>query len=115
MKPVFFFLSFLFSFLLMSCNKEKISLAILSPADGAEFSIQEEIEVKVTATTKKGSITQVILFVDILDTLNLSQKPFNFIIPKQTFKEGKNYFLSVQAYSSEGAREGTSINIKIKS
>ena len=105
-------------FLSTGCNKDKISLAITSPADGAFFSISDEIEVNVTATTKKGKITQVILFVDIFDTLETNIKPYNFIIPKQTFPDtGPDtalYFLSVQAYSSEGVQEGAAIYINVK-
>ena len=114
MKYKLFFLAILSFFLLSSCNKDKITLEIVSPADNAEFSIYDEINVIVTATTKKGTINQVQLYVDRIETISLTTKPFNFIIPERTFPKAGEYYLSVIAYSSEGVQEGTAINIIIK-
>ena len=114
MKIKLFFFCILSLFLWSSCNKDKISLAITSPTDGATFSKFDIIEVNVTASTKKGSITQVVLTVDTLKTICSSTSPYNFLISESTFKENGNYFLSVMAYSSEGISEGKSIYIKIK-
>jgi hypothetical protein len=114
MKYRFLFLAFLSIFALSSCNKDKIILNITAPAKGATFSVTDDIEVNVTATTHKGSITQVILFVDFLDTLYLVNKPYDFLIHKNTFKKDGVYYLSVMAYSTEGVQEGTTIDIIIK-
>jgi len=114
MKRRLFFLSILMFFLLVGCNKDKITLKIVQPANGAVFKTYEDIEVVVTASTKKGRIRQVILTVDTVSTYDKTQAPYEFLIPKNTFRKAGFYFLSVNAYSSEGVREGASINISIK-
>jgi len=110
---LFFWLTVIF-FLSVSCNKDKISLNIISPADGAVFNVNDKIEVSITATTKKGSIKQVILFVDTINTISFTKPPYDTIIPKQTFKDEGMFYLSVRAYSSQGVQEGKSIYIKIE-
>jgi len=114
MKNKLFLLPILFLFLLLSCNKDKITLKIVTPAKNAEFFIEDNIDVKVSATTKKGKITQVVLTVDTLEMQFLTKEPFDFTIKPKTFKKEGFYFLGVMAYSSEGVREGAAIDIKIK-
>jgi hypothetical protein len=114
MKSKIFFFCILSLFALSSCNKDRITLKIVTPKDGDTFKIYDDIEVLVTATTQKGSIKQVILTVDLDTTFYLTEEPFDFLISKYTFKESGIYFLSVVAYSSEGVREGKAIDIKIE-
>jgi hypothetical protein len=113
MKSKLFFLAILSFFALCSCNKEKITLNIVSPKDGAVFSKNASIEVNINATTQKGHITQVILFVDTLTTYYSTEAPYDFIIPENTFLEKGWYSLSAMAYSSEGVQEGDGIYIEI--
>jgi hypothetical protein len=113
MKNKLFCLSIFLFFLLMACNKDRIVLKLNSPVEGTIFRTYEDIEVSIAATTKKGSITQVVLTVDTLKTISFIKAPYDTILPKQTFKKEGIYFLSVMAYSSEGVREGTAINIII--
>jgi hypothetical protein len=114
MKSKIFFFSILSLFALSSCNKDRITLKIVAPKDGDTFMIYEDIDVNVTATTQKGTIMQVILDVDLDTTFYLTKEPFDFLIPKYTFKDSGIYFLSVTAYSSEGVQEGAAIDIIIK-
>ena len=114
MKYKLIFLSILSLFLLSSCNKDKIFLKITSPAKGEEFKMYEDIDVNITAYTKKGSILQVVLTVDTVKTVYLSEKPpYYYLIEKGSFRDTGVFFISVLAYSSEGVREGAAIDIKI--
>ena len=113
MKSKLFLLPLFFLLLLFGCNKDKITLEVLSPKDDSEFLITDEIEVKVTASTQKGSIIQVQLDVNGLDLISLTNRPYNFTIPKGTFPEKGIYYLSVTAFSSKGMQEGNAIYIKI--
>ena len=114
MKHKLFFLSLLSLFLFMGCNKDRITLEILTPKKGEILKMYNDIDVKVTATTQKGSITQVILMVDTLKRFDLYKAPYDVIIPAYTFKDTGVYFISVTAYSSEGVMEGDAIDIVIK-
>jgi len=115
MKYSIFFLS-IFSLLWMSgCNKDKIFLEIKSPVNGKEYKIYEDIDVNITAYTQKGTITQLVLIIDTLETVYFTEKPPYFHrIEKYTFKDTGLYFISATAYSTEGVREGAAIDIKIK-
>jgi hypothetical protein len=113
MKTCFFFLSLAALLTLGGCNKDKIKLEIVSPADGATFSKSQSIDVKVTATTQKGHILQVQLTVDTILSQYRTAEPYHFTIPPKTFLAAKMYPLSVMAYSSKGVQEGAAIFIKI--
>jgi len=119
MKHKIFFLFVFAIFLLMGCNKDKITLNIITPKDGQSFKIYEDIEVNVTANTKKGSITQVVLDVNADTILYLTKAPYDFapydfLVPCKVFKDTGFFYLNVLAYSSEGVQEGKAINIKIE-
>ena len=110
-KLLLLFIATLFAF--SSCNKDKITLAIVSPENNAVFSKGELIDVVVTATTQKGSIIQVQLFVDGWEHHSLTDKPYHFTVPTDTLSVGL-HFLTAIAHSSEGVMEGESVDIYIE-
>ena len=125
MKTKLVFLYFLGMIAFCACNKDKINLKIVSPADGELFSMHESIDVIVEADTKKGKINQVQLTVPLGDSLFVrsltTESPYKFTIPANkltqpivdTVTKVRFYPLSVMAYSSKDVREGKSIYIKI--
>jgi hypothetical protein len=88
-------------------------MKIISPKDGDGISMYEDIEIIVSATTEKGSILQVQLFVDTMPPQSRTNRPYNFTIPAGTLSVGFHP-ISVIAYSSRQIQEGESIYIEIK-
>ena len=115
MKYRLFFFCLLSLFTLWGCNKNKITLDFISPKEYQEFAINEPIDVKISSTTEKGRILQVVLKVDTLICKSLTEPPYEYTILPHTFpKEDHYYPISILAYSSEGVQEGNGLYIKIK-
>jgi len=112
MRKALFILTLFTLFAFCSCNKDKIILEIVSPKDGATFTKGQNIEVVVTASTKKGNIIQVQMEVDTI-IKSLTTPPYNFNIPSGSFTNTGLFPLSVMAYSSKRVKEGAAIYIKI--
>jgi hypothetical protein len=114
MKNRFFFLSVFLILTLSNCKKEKITCIITSPEDFAVFSEDQSIPVTVEASTTKGSIIQVQIFVNDSAILSLTAAPYHFTIPPKTISVGNMITLSAVAYSSEGNQEVAAIFIDVE-
>jgi len=104
-----------FSFILItisSCKEEKIKCEITSPKNEAEFWESQSIPVTVDASTNKGSLIQVQIFVDDKVVESRTEPPYEFTIPAKTVSPGMHY-LTAAAYSSNN-QEVHSIFIIIK-
>jgi hypothetical protein len=91
-----------------------ITSPIPDPDEGsAVFYENQSIPVTVEASTTKGSIKQVVIYVDddVIDS-KLSP-PYNFTIAEWTIQPGLHALTAV-AYSSEGNSEVAEIYITIK-
>jgi hypothetical protein len=99
-------------FALISCKKEIITCTITSPADEAIFKENQSIPVLVEASTTKGSIIQVQIFIDDDPIASLTETPYEFTIPANTIPVGI-HTLAAMAYTSEGNREVAAIFITI--
>jgi hypothetical protein len=113
MNSKILFLYFLALFAICACNKDKINLKIVSPADGATFSKTQPIDVSIEASTKKGRINQVVVSLDTFFNKSLTFEPFTTTIPGKKITEKGLYPIAVIAYSSKGVKEGASIYINI--
>jgi hypothetical protein len=113
MKIKLLFICIISLFVFLGCNNDRIELEITSPKEKDIFKIDQSIEVKVNATTKKGQILQVQLEIENLFTKSLTDAPYNFTIPPQTFKKTGEYTIAIIAYSSEGMQEGDGVRVKI--
>jgi hypothetical protein len=114
MKLKFIFLFFFALLAFCACNKDKINLSIITPSEGDTLSMAKAIDVVVEASTRKGSIIQVYLAVDTIYSKSITTAPYIFTIPAKTFTVEGLYPLAVNAYSSEGVREGVAFYIYIK-
>jgi len=112
MKYKLFFLCFISIIALNSCKNEIITCEITSPKDSDEFWRGEEIPVTVEATSNKGAIIQVQVFLDDNLMGSLTEPPFHFIIPTDTLS-ARIYYLTAAAYSSSN-REVHNIFVTIK-
>ena len=87
-------------FTLSSCKEEKIKCKITSPKNEAEFWKSESIPVTVEASTNKGSIIQVEIFVDDQVIASRVDTPYHFTIPAKAAAPGMRYLTAV-AYNSD--------------
>ena len=114
MKYRLFFLCVFTLLALSSCKNEQITITITSPADGAIFSRNQSVPVNVKASTTKGSIIQVQIFIDDSEPFaSRTATPYNFIIPPDTMSAGL-HIISATAYSSGKNQEMAAIMIKIE-
>ena len=107
-----FYLFILFLLTLSSCN-EKITCTIISPAADEEFSIYEPIYINVEASTNKGSILQVQIFLGDSIKKSFVVPPYKDTIPPQFLSPGF-HDITAAAYSSEGNTATDALYIKIK-
>jgi len=111
-KFLIFCIGFLSLFAFNSCITEVITCKILLPQSGAEFWQRETISVFVEASTNKGTIVQVQVFVGDNVLGSLTTPPYNFIIPTDSLSTGIHYLTAV-AYSASN-QEIDAIFITIK-
>jgi len=113
MKSKLFFLSVFLLLTLSSCS-EKLTCKILSPESDAKFNKGEAIYVSVEASTNKGSILQVQIYIDEDQDhpKSFTEPPYEYTIFPDTLSLGF-HSISAAAYSSEGNREVAAIYIKI--
>jgi len=99
---------------LNSCNNEAITCKITSPKNEAEFWKKRDIVIPVTvsATTNRGSIIQVQVFIDDDVVGSLTEPPYNFTIPIDSLP-ARTHYLTAVAYSSSN-QEVDAIFITIK-
>lgn len=96
---------------LTSCNKAP-ECSFESPKDKETFTNSDSIVVKINAEDKKGSVTEVSLYIDNKLFETIKYTPYQFTIPSGTLAEG-NHTLKVTATDNEGAVGEATINITI--
>ena len=101
MKHKLFLISVLSLFLvaLCSCKEERVTCKIITPENEDVFWTFQDIPVTVEASTSKGSIIQVEIFVDDKVIESLTEPPYKFTIPARAVDTGTHY-LTAAAFSS---------------
>ncbi|MDR2206182.1 MAG: hypothetical protein LBE36_08525 [Flavobacteriaceae bacterium] len=103
--------------LFIGCSKDDEPAAnkpptcvITSPADGAAFTLADDINISVTADDTDGNITEVRLYVDDEGYYSATTFPYKFTIPKGTLSGGTHTIKAV-AKDDKNATAESSISI----
>lgn len=111
MKKNFVLLGILALLCLAACNDDPENenkapvCRIITPAENAEFSFEDEINVSVTATDEDGEITQVQLYMDDAILSNMVEHPYDFVIPAATLTPGAHSIKAIAIDNDGGKAE----------
>jgi hypothetical protein len=112
MKKHFLYLVLAIIIVLGGCNKPKITCKIISPKDGAEISIFEDLVIVVEATDTKSTVTAVVVSLNGIPYPGTQAPPYTTTIPSALLTIGKQTITAV-AINREGDQAEASITINI--
>ncbi|MDR0364129.1 MAG: hypothetical protein LBH92_03820, partial [Bacteroidales bacterium] len=116
MKNILFLLGMTAILLFATCKdlkNEFPTCTITAPAKDAEFNLDDEINVVVTANDDNGVIAQVQLYIDNEGYGSITNFPYNFTIPAETLKAGAHIIKAV-AISNSGNKGEDVVSITVK-
>lgn len=116
MKKLFFLLVLSILILISGCKKsptnESPKCTIISPKDGSELSVTDDIIVSIEAKDSDGSITVVNVYFDNVQYGAVLTEPYTVTIPSEILSQGKHTIKAI-AIDNESAQTEASVTVNI--